>query len=227
MAIHRLHRMGFFGRRKSKSSEVKSQDNLDVSSSNEDSNHHVPQMPSPPRVSKKIAKSNFEPTLDHVPQFIQDIQTNESGDKAARALRMLFSLSEHPSDNRTMMVDSDLVPTLLMFLQSSERGSSEQYLTLLVLNNISIPAQNKRVSFSACVVQLLSMAILTQTQLFHHRLSQWIILVLLSWRNCCVTILHVICLQSSWSTCHFVTRNCALIWLISYPAWRTPLNFPP
>lgn len=145
MAIHRLHRMGFFGRRKSKSAEVKCEDKVDVTSSTEDSNH-VPQMPSPPRVSRKIAKPNFEPKMEHVPQFIQDIRTNESGDKPARALRMLFSLSEHPSDNRTAMVDSDLVPTLLMFLQSSERGSSEQYLTLLVLNNISIPAPNKRVS---------------------------------------------------------------------------------
>ena len=89
----------------------------------------------------------MEPTLQHVPQLIQDIKMNESGDKPARALRQLFALSELPSDNRTEMVaETDLVPTLLTFLQRTERGSSEQYLTLLVLNNISIPAQNKRVS---------------------------------------------------------------------------------
>ena len=39
-----------------------------------------------------------------------------------------------------------LVPALLGFLRRCERGSSEQYLALLVLNNISIPSDNKRVS---------------------------------------------------------------------------------
>ena len=138
--------MGFFGRRKSKSAEINKPDKLEGSSSNEQTNPPLSQMPSPPKVSRKISKSNVEPTLQHVPQLIQDIRTNESGDKPARALRQLFALSEHPSDNRTEMVETDLVPTLLTFLQESERGSSEQYLTLLVLNNISIPAQNKRVS---------------------------------------------------------------------------------
>jgi hypothetical protein len=137
--------MGFFGRRKSKPAEISKDDKLSGSSSNEQTNPPGTKMPSPPKVSKKIAKSNIEPTLNHVPQLIQDVRMNESGDKPARALRQLFALSEHPSDNRTEMVESDLVPTLLTFLQSSERGSSEQYLTLLVLNNISIPAQNKRV----------------------------------------------------------------------------------
>ena len=139
--------MGFFGRRKSKSAEINKQDKLEGSSSNEQTNPPLTQMPSPPKISKKIANSNVEPTLQHVPQLIQDIKLNESGDKPARALRQLFALSELPSDNRTEMVaETDLVPTLLTFLQRTERGSSEQYLTLLVLNNISIPAQNKRVS---------------------------------------------------------------------------------
>lgn len=59
-------------------------------------------------------------------------------------------MSEHnPSQeqNRIQMVreaDGKLVPVLLSFLQRCERSSSEQYLTLLVLNNISIPCENKR-----------------------------------------------------------------------------------
>lgn len=36
------------------------------------------------------------------------------------------------------------MPVLLGFLRRCERGSSEQYLALLVLNNISIPTDNKR-----------------------------------------------------------------------------------
>ena len=64
---------------------------------------------------------------------------------------MLFALSENASDstNRIEMVtsaDGELVPVLLDFLERCEQGSSEQYLTLLVLNNISIPSENKRVS---------------------------------------------------------------------------------
>lgn len=40
--------------------------------------------------------------------------------------------------------NGQLVPTLFNFLRRCSPGSSEQYLALLVLNNISIPADNKR-----------------------------------------------------------------------------------
>jgi len=39
---------------------------------------------------------------------------------------------------------TSLIPALLSFLQRCPQNSSEQYLTLLVLNNLSIPMQNKR-----------------------------------------------------------------------------------
>ena len=102
-----------------------------------------------------------------IPGLVRDLETapTASGDVPARALRTLFSLSEHggggrgspihgnaPSEsenNRTAMVRLDggrLVPVLLGFLRRCERCSSEQYLALLVLNNISIPSDNKRVS---------------------------------------------------------------------------------
>lgn len=57
---------------------------------------------------------------------------------------MLFSLSEHQENRPDMVSASGLVPELLSFLERCERGSSEQYLALLVLNNISIPRENKR-----------------------------------------------------------------------------------
>ena len=110
-----------------------------------------------------------------IPGLVRDLETapTASGDVPARALRTLFSLSEHggssgggstangggsktPSEsegNRTAMVRRDggrLVPVLLSFLRRCERGSSEQYLALLVLNNISIPSDNKRVSCDIC-----------------------------------------------------------------------------
>ena len=100
---------------------------------------------------KESAPTN--PTLAMVPKLIQDLATAKetSGDKPASALRMLFALSEHSTDGekRTKMVRVDgakLVPVLLQFLQRCARGSSEQYLALLVLNNVSIPSENKRVS---------------------------------------------------------------------------------
>lgn len=42
------------------------------------------------------------------------------------------------------------MPVLLEFLQRCERSSSEQYLALLVLNNVSIPAENKRIIAMDC-----------------------------------------------------------------------------
>jgi hypothetical protein len=106
------------------------------------------------KATLKRQKSNEikEPTLEMVPQFIEDLLCAEetSSHEPASALRSLFALSEHGhTENRSEMVHSSantkLVPTLLSFLQRCERGSSEKYLTLLVLNNISIPSENKRV----------------------------------------------------------------------------------
>ena len=120
-----------------------------------------------------------EPSMQLLPQLLKDLDSSKktSSDRPARALRQLFALSEHGSstnNNRTEMVrvttspsDSailnhrrggsdgrqlQLVPTLLNFLTRCKKGSSEQYLALLVLNNISIPSANKRVTYKpACV----------------------------------------------------------------------------
>lgn len=93
------------------------------------------------------------PTLAMVPKLVHDLASAKetSGEKPAKALRMLFALSEHSSDgeNRIQMVRVDgakIVPVLLDFLNRCARGSSEQYLALLVINNVSIPSENKRVS---------------------------------------------------------------------------------
>lgn len=68
---------------------------------------------------------------------------------APRALRQLFELSDlkpNQTSHRVEMVAENkrMVPVLLDFLKECEFGSSEQYLTLLVLNNLSIPRPNKR-----------------------------------------------------------------------------------
>ena len=43
-----------------------------------------------------------------------------------------------------------LIPALLSFLRRCPRDSSEQYLSLLVLNNLSIPQSNKRIIALEC-----------------------------------------------------------------------------
>jgi hypothetical protein len=85
-----------------------------------------------------------------VPELLDVLETakNTSEDGPALALRKLFALSEHDSfeENRTKLVRVDngrLVPILLSFLERCCKGS-EQYLALLVLNNVSIPKENKR-----------------------------------------------------------------------------------
>ena len=93
-----------------------------------------------------------EASMEDLPSLIDDLATCESTfiEKPARALRMLFSLSEHNSlheINRIRMVresQGQLVPVLLQFLSRCRPTSSEQVLALLVLNNVSIPSENKR-----------------------------------------------------------------------------------
>jgi hypothetical protein len=115
---------------------------------------------------KHDSSNNIKPTLDMVPSLIQDLEnaTDTASEIPARALRLLFQLSEQQTattstadSTRIAMVQSynkALVPALLSFLQRCERGSSEQYLCLLVLNNISIPMANKTLIAVACVTLL-------------------------------------------------------------------------
>lgn len=92
-----------------------------------------------------------EPSMKHLPDLILDLKTavDTAHERSVGALRKLFALSEHAeSNNRIEMVhaeDGALVPTLLYFLERCARKSPEQFLSLLVLNNMSIPTENKRV----------------------------------------------------------------------------------
>lgn len=65
-----------------------------------------------------------------------------------KALRELYALSQDATneDFRVGMVHEvvNLVPVLLRFLRHVQRGSSVESFTLLVLNNISCPPDNKR-----------------------------------------------------------------------------------
>jgi len=76
--------------------------------------------------------------------------------KPTNALRKLFAMSENTSSHpeyRTQMVsscDGKLVPVLIEYLRRCKKGSSEQYLSLLILNNLSIPLENKKVIALEC-----------------------------------------------------------------------------
>ena len=97
------------------------------------------------------------PSIRYLSYYVAALSAQSSPDSS---LRSLFSISEHSSSHkdRVTMVhwkpkkreDSDefspmpLVPALLDFLKRCKRDTSEQYLAMLVLNNISIPNENKR-----------------------------------------------------------------------------------
>jgi len=102
---------------------------------------------SPP--SKDQGPSNCSPTMGMVPELIENLGAPDtSSEEVNSALRALFSLSEgenrHNREDLISTAEGKLVPALLSFLTRSERGSPGQYLALLVLNNVSIPVENKR-----------------------------------------------------------------------------------
>jgi hypothetical protein len=89
--------------------------------------------------------------LDLISTYIKDLETAKKtcDEKPQTALKKLFSLSEDASnlqirEELVRVEDGKLVPVLLSFLERCDRGSSELCLALLVLNNISVPAENKR-----------------------------------------------------------------------------------
>lgn len=127
------------GRFPSKSTALDNHDNNDNNNSENEDNDDQ--------------SSNDEiPSLDDLARFITEIKSCHEtyGIKPAKALRSLFALSEDENFheiNRIRMAreaGGKLIPVILEFLQRCEPSSSEQYLALLVLNNISIPKENKR-----------------------------------------------------------------------------------
>jgi hypothetical protein len=132
------------------------------------------------KLTAKLSSTQPSITLlsDYIQALSEVHSPDPSADLPSRALRALFALSEHNTshDVRVAMVrehdniggvvtkgkqginiiqnNNDkagkLVPTLLNFLQRCPRDSSEQYLTLLVLNNLSIPLENKRLVALDC-----------------------------------------------------------------------------
>lgn len=95
--------------------------------------------------------------MDQLPDLVKDLGSgvDPRHSRCKRALRKLFALSEPSYSNiRTQMVKANrgtLVPTLLDFLEQCTPLSSEQHLTLLVLNNISMEMENKRVRSLKCL----------------------------------------------------------------------------
>jgi hypothetical protein len=102
------------------------------------------------KLSKLGSLRSTEITLEQLPELISDLEADASrGVKTSKALKMLFSLSEQPeSYNRIEMVryeNGRIVTALFDVLFRSQQKSNEKYMALLVLNNISIPAENKEV----------------------------------------------------------------------------------
>lgn len=148
--------MGLFGR-KNKLGESMTPEKAQggggggISSSNSKNNRRSSSSSNKKNGKKKHSRSNSPPSMEYVADYIDTLRTSSdtTTDAAATALRALFTLSENSAQksNREALVHdahSAVIPTLLDFLSRSARNSSEQYLALLVLNNVSIPAENKR-----------------------------------------------------------------------------------
>lgn len=98
-------------------------------------------------------QSSIVPTsIDQLPHLITTLKTcrHTYSKESAQALQTLFAISEHTTLHEINCIrmireaDSQLVPTLLDFLHRCEPSSSEQYMALLVLNNVSVPKENKK-----------------------------------------------------------------------------------
>lgn len=146
-----------------------------INTATEHSNNKVEKSISTKRLIYKL-NANSTPTLNLLPEYTAALTKEHSPDTAgelpSKVLKALFSLSEHKESHEVrvalvrdgavaphlmLAVDDDqskgvgaLVPTLLGFLQRCPKDSSEQYLTLLVLNNLSIPMENKRLVGLEC-----------------------------------------------------------------------------
>jgi hypothetical protein len=91
-------------------------------------------------------------SIDAVPTYVQDLVSSRDpgGERTSRTLRKLFAVSqiaanpESRNEDSTGLFNGGLIPALLAFLGRCERGSSEQSTALLILNNLSIPEENKR-----------------------------------------------------------------------------------
>lgn len=120
--------------------------------------------------STTAASNGVFVTLDHVFDLVLDLDTAVAvgAKRPIRALKMLLALSSTSSssmtsssaspsssiksihDTRIEMVNSEngkLVSVLLSFLNRCMVQSKEHILTLLLLSNLSIPQENKTVSF--------------------------------------------------------------------------------
>ncbi len=112
------------------------------------------------------SSSSHEPflvTLEHVADLILDLEKAVvvGAKRPLRALKMLLALSSRNADNSVFGVQSSiretrmdmvrvdggkLVPVLLSFLNRCMVQSKEHTLALLLLGNLSIPQENKKVS---------------------------------------------------------------------------------
>ena len=136
-------------------------------------------------------------SIQELPSLINDLASCQEtfAEEPARALRTLFALSEHHALHEIIRIrmineaNATLVPTLLQFLQQCKPNSSEQYLALLVLNNLSIPTENKGI----IALQYKAVSILSRMLCWHPESSLiCIILVNLSFCDAALRTLLVV-----------------------------------
>lgn len=102
-----------------------------------------PKKPAPAPAPKSAAKP---PTLDDIPDLIQQM-TEEKGEKSAAATKRIYELCDvGHKQNRVPMVCSGKWDVLTPLAQCLTQESGDgRHLACLALNNLSIPTENKRV----------------------------------------------------------------------------------
>lgn len=120
-----------------------------------------------PDESASDPDNNAQVSIAQVPSLVNELhatveetQTTES-EKAARILRSLFALSDSEDDKgrSEMIADGTLIPVIFDFIERCRKEREQRrfasdhqalkqqpqlYLALLIVNNVSIPAANKR-----------------------------------------------------------------------------------
>ena len=145
---------------------------LDTDSNHKDANINTAFVAARNKLQAIVSENASIKHLPHyIAALSPSMSPDTSAELSSRALSCLFTLSEveassssgtclhqqqkqrvdmvhglnYDSTNTTPPESSTpLIPALLSFLLRCPQNSSEQYLTLLVLNNLSIPMQNKR-----------------------------------------------------------------------------------